>query len=230
MNKKSYLAGLKAGFPVLFGFIPIGIAYAVTAQQRGFSPKEIVSLSMFVFAGGSQIMAVEMFSKNASILAIIIVTFVLNFRHLIMSICIMNKLKKDSLIYKIIASYFITDESFAVFTTENEKNQNLSFYFGIITITYSSWVLGAVLGCIVSKFLPTIFSDSLGIALYSLFLALIIPSAKKNISLIGLLIFTGIVNYILNLFLLSSYALIITTIFCAFVGVYFVKEGEENEK
>lgn len=230
MNKKSYIMGLKAGFPVLFGFIPIGIAYAVMAQQRGFSPKEIVALSMFVFAGGSQIMAVEMFSQNASIVAIIIVTFVLNFRHLIMSICIMNKLKKDNLLYKIIASYFITDESFAVFSTENEKNQNLSFYFGIITITYTSWVLGAILGCIVSEFLPPIFSASFGIALYSLFLALIIPSAKKNLSLIALLIFTGIINYILNIFLLSSYSLIISTIFCAFVGVYFVKEEEKNEK
>ena len=62
-----YVSGLKAGLPVLFGFVPVGIAYAVLASQAGFSPLETMLMSMTVFAGASQIMAVGMYAQGAGI-------------------------------------------------------------------------------------------------------------------------------------------------------------------
>ena len=92
-GKRDFIAGMRAGLPVLFGFIPVGIAYAVLAMQSGFDGVQTILMSVFVFAGASQMMAVGMYAQGAGIIAMIVTTFILNLRHLIMSTCVMNKMK-----------------------------------------------------------------------------------------------------------------------------------------
>ena len=93
-NRKSQLkSGMKSGIPIIFGFIPVGIAYAIMARHAGFSATETVFMSVAVFAGASQMMAVGMYAQGASVAVLILTTFILNLRHLIMSTCIMNKLR-----------------------------------------------------------------------------------------------------------------------------------------
>ena len=151
-----YVSGLKAGLPVLFGFVPVGIAYAVLASQAGFSPLETMLMSMTVFAGASQIMAVGMYAQGAGIAAIAITTFILNLRHLIMSTCVMNRMKGTPAPLRLLASFFVTDESFAIFTTLEEKRCTIWFYLGMVTLTWSSWQLGGLIGIIASGILPAI--------------------------------------------------------------------------
>lgn len=93
--KAQYLAGMHAGIPVILGFVPVGIAYAIMARQAGFSVFETVFMSVTVFAGASQMMAVGMYVQGASIAAMILATFILNLRHLIMSTCVVNRIKMN---------------------------------------------------------------------------------------------------------------------------------------
>ena len=86
--KAQYFTGVRAGIPVILGFVPVGIAYAIMARQAGFSAFETVFMSIAVFAGASQMMAVGMYVQGASIIAMILATFILNLRHLIMSTCV----------------------------------------------------------------------------------------------------------------------------------------------
>jgi len=103
------------------------------------------------------------------------------------------------------------------------------FLLGLILVNYSSWNVGTLLGTIVSDFLPEILTASLGISLYAMFLGLLMPNLTNNRKLGVLVIFTALCNSILSQLVASSWALIISTLFCAFIGVFFV-DLEEPEK
>lgn len=116
-NSSSFIGGVRAAIPVVFGYIPVAIAYAILAREAGLSTLQTMGLSLFVYAGASQIMAAGMIAHGTALITIIITTFLLNLRHIIMSTCVMNGLKDLSLPARLTGSFWITDETFAVFTT-----------------------------------------------------------------------------------------------------------------
>ena len=230
MTKRTeYLAGLKAAVPVIFGFIPVGIAYAIMARQAGFDIFETCFMSIAVFAGASQMMAVGMYAQGAGLTAIILATFLLNLRHVIMSTCVMNKMHPAPKPAKIAAAFGVTDESFAIFSTEKQERCTLSFFLGLITVTYLSWNLGTLIGAVTSDFLPPLLTASLGIALYAMFIGLLFPGLSGNGRLCLLVLLTAVCNTLLCLVIPQSWALIVSTLLCAFAGVFFVNIGGEDE-
>lgn len=232
MASKHFKNGLIAGLPVVFGYIPVGIAFAILARQAGFNLWETCSFSIFVYAGASQMMAAGMYAQGAGIAAIVLATFILNLRHIIMSACILNRMEAVPLWKNLAAMFGTTDESFAVFTTEKKENCTLAFFAGVVVTTYLSWNVGTLLGAILSDFLPEIITASLGIALYALFISLLVPKISGNLRLIALAVLTGLCNLVLCQFMESSWALIASTLLCAFIGVFFIRPedlGEETQ-
>lgn len=229
--KKStqYLNGIKATLPVILGYLPVAIAFAVMASEAGFQRYEIILMSTLVFAGASQIMAVGMISAGASMLSVVIGTFVLNLRHFIMGTYIMKKLGKTSAGEKIATAHGITDESFAIISATPEQKCTVPYFFGIITVTYGSWVVGTVIGSFVSVLLPSTVSDALGIALYALFISLLVPGIKKSARLVILVILTAALNTVLSLIIDTSWAIIASCLIGALFGVFFVKDEEVAE-
>lgn len=228
-KKEQYITGLKWGVPVILGFIPVGIAYAIMARQAGFTISETIGMSVAVFAGASQMMAVGMYEQGAAIITMIIATFIINIRHLIMSTCVVNRIRGEKTLLKLLAVFGVTDESFAIFTTEDENKCTVYSFFGLITVTYTSWIIGSAIGAITSDFLPSIITASLGIALYAMFLGILIPNITHNFKLGLLVVMTAICNSIVSQIVDSSWALIVSTLVCAFIGVFFVDlEGNDQ--
>lgn len=225
-----YLSGMRSAIPVILGFVPVGIAYAIMARQAGFSVAQTCGMSLAVFAGASQMMAVGMYVQGASVFAMILATFILNLRHLIMSTCVVNRMRKDSTKIKLLAAFGVTDESFAIFTTEKEEKCSAWFFLGLITVTYTSWNAGTLIGAVASDFLPEIVTASLGIALYAMFLGILVPNLSHNGRLAILVLLTAVCNSILTQFIPSSWALILSTLVCAFAGIFFVEPGEERKE
>lgn len=228
-KKNQYLMGVRAGIPVILGFVPVGIAYAIMAQQAGFTIFETLFMSVAVFAGASQMMAVGMYVQGASLFAMILATFILNLRHLIMSTCVVNRMKRDSILAKLLATFGVTDESFAIFTTEQEEKCSVMYFLGLITVTYLSWISGSAIGAVASGFLPPIVSASLGIALYAMFIGILVPNLKGNLRLGILVVLTACLNTVLVQFMPSSWALIFATLVCATIGVFFVDLDGKRE-
>ena len=227
--KKQFTAGLRAGIPVILGFVPVGIAFAIMARQAGFTVWQTCGMSIFVFAGASQMMAVGMFVQGAGLLAMILATFILNLRHVIMGTCIMNRMKDGSPIARALVSYGVTDEGFAIFTTEKPENCTLMFFFGLLITTYLSWQAGTFIGAVASNFLPEILSASLGIALYAMFIGLLTPNLTCNWKLGALVVLTAVCNSILSQLMAASWAMIASTLLCAFIGVFFVDLDAKEE-
>jgi len=157
----------------------------------------------------------------------VLATFILNLRHLIMSTCVMNRMEDGSTKTRLLASFGVTDESFAIFTTQ-AKHRSAVYFLGLITVTYLSWNVGTFIGAVASDFLPEILTASLGIALYAMFISILVPNLTNNWKLGALVAMTAVCNSILTQLIPSSWALIVSTLLCAFLGVFFVDLKEEG--
>ena len=215
------LRGAKASIPIVLGFIPVGITYAIMAADAGFNVLETVFMSVCVFAGASEMMAVGMYKSGAMIIAIALATFMMNLRHVIMSTCIFEKTEKLGVFKRLFLGFFVTDESFAVITSDKERCG--FWFFASLGVThYLAWVVGSTIGALAANLLSETVSASLGISLYAMFIGLIVPSIKRNLRLFALVVGTAVLNSVLSFAVASEYSLIISTLVGAVVGVFFV--------
>ena len=221
---KDYTYGLRRAIPIMFGFLPVAVTFAVMASQAGLSAAETIGMSAAVFAGASQIMSVGMIAAGADLITITLATFVLNLRHIIMSTCVFSRLTHEKKRWYLPIGFGVTDETFAFFSLEKSERASVAYMLGLITVAYSSWVGGTALGAFVSGLLPKVVSDSLGIALYALFIALVTPDVKKSLRLFLVVVLTAILNTLFGLFLPQSWAIIVATLVGALVGVFFVDD------
>lgn len=226
-NKKEFIAGLISAFPIVIGYIPIAISFGVISLQAGFDLSFTVLMSLMVYAGASQFMAVNMLLMQALSIEIIIATFILNFRHFIMSLSLMNKLKCYPTLKKIPLSFMITDETFAFISLQNEEDGDLSFYYvlGILIAAYSSWVLGTLIGGLLAMVIPPSIGNSMSIALYAMFIGLLVPAVKNDWKLGFSAILSGILCAILTIYINSGWAIVVSTLIASFIGSLVVKES-----
>ena len=228
--RRQYLRGVHAGLPVIPGFIPVGIAYAVMALSAGFNAAETILMSVTVFAGASQMMAVGMYTQGAGMLTIILATFMLNLRHLIMSTCVIHLIRHSPLPVRLLASLGVTDESFGIFTTGQAEDHTAAYFFGLINVTYSAWIAGTALGVFASGLLPDVLTSSFSIALYAIFIGIMVPNLTRNLRLALLVLMTAGCNTALSQMMDSSWALILSTLICAALGVFFVDPDTEGKQ
>lgn len=223
--------GFKVAFPIAIGYIPIAITYGVLAKQSGLSLMELTLMSALVYAGASQFMGVNMIIASSSAIEIILATFVLNFRHFILSLSFMNGLRDYvSLKGRFGLSLGLTDETFSVAALhmdEAKKEKSVLFYGTIILTAYFTWVFGSLLGGLVGNIIPEKLSQSMGIALYALFIALLIPSIKKQYRLGLIALVAIIINVSVSQFLSSGWAIVIATVVGGLSGLLILREGDK---
>ncbi|GAE94642.1 branched-chain amino acid transporter [Gracilibacillus boraciitolerans JCM 21714] len=153
--------GLIAGLPIVVGYLPIAIAYGVLAKQAGLSLLELTGMSLFVFAGAAQFMGAGMIGLGVSAAEIIIATFVLNFRHFVMSLSFINQIRQYAMKWKFLLTLGLTDETFSVSSIyKKQVDQAYGYYFyGTIMLTsYLSWVFGSFLGGVLGDVIPETLS------------------------------------------------------------------------
>src|SRR5699024_1885352 len=171
--------GLITGFPIILGYLPVAVTFGVLAKQSGLTMTELTFMSLFVYAGASQFMGANMIAVGVGTIEIIIATFVLNFRHFVMSLSFMNKLRGIGLKFRIPLSLLLTDETCvmsSIHTEETKEDKGHLFYLTILFTDYLSWIIGTVLGEFLGEIIPEKLSQSMGIALYAMFIGLLVPS------------------------------------------------------
>lgn len=220
--------GVVTGIPITLGYIPVAITFGVLAFQSGLSLLELTLMSALVFAGASQFMGVNMIVANASMIEIVIATFVLNFRHFIMSLSFMNSIRDHvSLKGRLGVSLGLTDEAFAVASMNQEKANNkqaVYFYIGIFLSGYLAWVFGSLVGGVLGEVIPEQLSQSMGIALYALFISLLVPAVKKEVRYGLVALIAMLINAIAVQFMSSGWAIVVGTLLGGLSGVVLLKE------
>lgn len=229
-------SGIKAGVPIAVGYIPIAIAFGLLAKSLGIPNIISVLMSIIVFAGASQFVGVKLIALGAAPLEIIMTTFILNFRHFLMSSSLSQRIESGTSKKLLnILTFGITDETFSVASLQEEAKLNPYFLLGLNFSAYLSWVLGTCIGVFLAGGLPGTIKSSMGIALYAMFIGLLVPAFKgsKNIFLVSMAaVFINSLLYWSPLFkfLSTGWSIIISTMLAAGMGSYFFPQGGKKDE
>lgn len=229
MRSTLFVDGLKKGIPILIGFIPISTAFAVIAVQTGLSKVECILMSIMLLAGTSQLTAVNMLAVGAGSMEIIIATLVINIRHLIMSTYVMNRLKNVPRWLQWLLAFGVTDETFGIMSMEDDSHCNHYFFGGLALITYVSWIGGTILGTIIIDIIPTSICESMSIALYAMFIGLLVPNIHREFKVLYVVLISICINVLLGMVMKSSWAIVCATILGGIIGAQILSETNEAE-
>jgi 4-azaleucine resistance transporter AzlC len=172
------------------------------------------------FAGASQFMAINLIAEGSIFLEIVIATFLLNFRHILMSASLAPKLTGVPKWRMRGLAFWITDESFAVASSLPGQLSG-RFLFGLQISSYAAWATGTIIGYLVGAALPESLQNAMGIALYALFTALLIGRAKKQKILLILALLSGGLNLVFSkvLGIPMGWSFVLAMMIAAVVGV-----------
>ncbi len=216
--------------PIVLGYLPVAVTFGVLASQVGMSLTELTLMSALVYAGASQFMGANMIAAQASAIEIVVATFVLNFRHFIMSFSFSNLVRETiPLKSRLLLSLGLTDETFAVtaLKKENAGEKNSGYFFGtVILIAYLSWVSGSFIGGLLGEIIPEQLSQSMGIALYAMFIGLLVPAVKKSLRLLLIALVAMFVNLLFSQFISPGWSIVLGTVIGGATGIYFLKDED----
>ena len=172
--------GLKKGVPIALGYIPVAFTFGLLAVSGGLPPSVAVLISMTNLTSAGQFAGTNLIIAGVPLFEITLTTFVINIRYLLMSFALSQKLVPNtSLLKRALMSFGITDETFALAALEKD-DISFSFMMGLVFLPYWGWALGTAAGAVVSSVLPELVQNAMGIALYAMFIALIVPGSKKS--------------------------------------------------
>jgi 4-azaleucine resistance transporter AzlC len=209
--------GMKAAWPICLGYFPIGLAFGVLAQKAGLSPFEIGLMSLLVFAGSSQFIAVSMLNGGAATLPIVMTTFVVNLRHLLMSSSLAVYLRSLRGGWLSLFAYGVTDESFAVNLTRF-RNNNWDWRQAMVVnhVSNAVWIGSTVVGGRAGQFIP---AGALGIdyALIAMFLCLLVFQLRGWLYVVTAMI-AGLSAVVLSLLVPGNSYIVLASVLAATIG------------
>ncbi len=216
-----WLRGIGQAAPIVMGYIPIGFAYGVLAQQAGLSDINTLLMSLMVYAGSSQLIAVSMFSAGLPALSIILTTFVVNLRHMLFSAALSPYLRGWRKLELAAFAYELTDESFVVHITRFAEGKSSKVEAFAINMTAQvSWVFGSWLGLVAGQHITDVKPLALDFTLPAMFIALLVMQIKTHIEVIVALV-AGCLAVGLALAGIDRWSVIAATVIGATMGVLF---------
>ena len=175
-----FVRGIKRGFPICLGYIPVSFTFGLIAVKMGFSPLQATLISLTNMASAGQFAGIRLIEGGAAYIELIITTFVINLRYFLMSLSLSQKVDPEMPFYKrAVMAYCITDEVFALAAMEPDE-VSFPFFGGLMLTPILGWTSGTLLGAIASNLLSPMMQGCMGIALYCMFIAIIIPPARKS--------------------------------------------------
>ena len=173
---KDFLTGMRLALPVVLGYLPVGFAFGVLAMQAGMTPVGVVLMSYFVYAGSGQLIAVQLLASGTSTAGIVLTTFVVNLRHLLMSAAMTPFLRSWSKSRQAWFSFEMTDETFAANLGRfGSHGVTKGEVLGLNTFAHAGWVTGGLIGALFDSAIGDLKFLGLDFALPGMFIALLLP-------------------------------------------------------
>ena len=228
-DKLDVKTGVKDTLPTVFGYIGIGLAFGIIGSSVGLNPFFVGAMSLFIYAGGAQFITAGMLSSGFPVVSIVLATFLINSRMILMSMATAPFFKRYSVFKNIIIGTFLTDESFALGMNKQnytEGKLNFSWFNASNLLAYLVWALASAIGALLGNLLANPEKLGLGFAVIAMFIGLLYLQliSDKTLGLMLQLVMVGItlVLFYFGLIFLPSNLLVlfVTLIACALgVGV-----------
>lgn len=231
MNSR-FLKGMSHGLPIALGYLSVSFGFGITAAASGLSALEASVISASNLTSAGQAAGVGIIAAGGTLLEMALVQLTINIRYALMGLSLSQKLDKSfTAPHRLLASYGITDEIFAVCSSQNQP-LTPAYMYGMIFAAMLGWVTGTFLGASAGQLLPESVSSALGIVLYGMFLAIIVPPSRKNKSVLCVVVAAALLSilfrYVMS-FISAGFAVMICAIAAAALGALLFPVEEEEE-
>ena len=229
--------GFRDGLPIGLGYLSVSFAFGIFGVSSGLSVLECFMISLFNLTSAGQLAAVPIIATGGSFIELALTQLVINLRYSLMSVSLSQKLGKSvRLRDRFLVSFFNTDEIFAVASSKGVP-VGREYLFSLAVYPILGWTLGTLLGALAGNILPEILVNSLGIAIYAMFIAIVIPVAHTE-GRVALCVFTSaalslIFHYLPPLNKIpSGFSIIITATLASLIFAIAapIEQGEEGDK
>ncbi|MBR4721123.1 MAG: AzlC family ABC transporter permease [Clostridia bacterium] len=175
-----FIRGIKGGLPICMGYLGVSFAFGIFAVESGLKISEAMLISMTNLTSAGQFAAVPVITAGGSLIELILGQIIINLRYMFMSVALSQKLDKNVNIFdRLIISFANTDEIFAV-AVSNKEDVGKSYLYGLIITPYLGWSIGTLIGATMGSILPHDAISALGVAIYAMFVAIVVPQTKED--------------------------------------------------
>ena len=179
-SRQVLINGIRDGIPIGLGYFAVSFSLGIAARKAGLSPFQGFLASLFNNASAGEYAAFTLIAANAGYLQVAIITLIANARYLLMSCALAQRFAPGTpFFHRLIIGYDVTDELFGI-TIARPGYLNPFYTYGAIALAAPAWAMGTALGIVAGNLLPLRAVSALSVALYGMFLAIIIPPARKN--------------------------------------------------
>lgn len=228
---EKFKLGLKDGIPIGLGYFAVAFSLGIVASNAGMSALQGFVTSLLVNASAGESAGFTAIKESVPYIQMILVTIVSNARYILMSFALSQKINpKEKLIHRLLLGFYLTDEFFGLAISQ-DGYADPKYSYGAIAFAAPCWAIGTALGVIMGNILPISIVSALSVALYGMFLAIIIPPAKKDKVVALLIIISFMSSYILNRFsdLSTSVITIVLTLFISLLGAIMFPRDEDEK-
>ena len=188
LNRENFRMGMRDGIPIALGYFAVSFAFGMTAVADGMRGMDAVLISATNVTSAGQFAGLGIILGDGSYLEILLSQLVINLRYMLMSFSLAQRMEPDAPLYKrLLMSFGVTDEIFGISITRPGYVRS-DFHLGAMAVAIPGWVLGTATGAVMGKLLPAMILSALSVAIYGMFLAIIIPPMEKDHSLLGLVL------------------------------------------
>ena len=220
INKQvsDFRRGVQSGISIGIGYFPVALTFGLLAKTTGLTLTETVLMSLIVYAGAAQYIALSLISLGTGAFEIILTTCIVNIRHFLMSASLIEFSQDEKIAKRLIYAFGITDETFSVAATY-EATVSSQYMFGLTSIAYLSWVINSGIGHLIGANLPQTLQESMSVALYAMFIGLLVPALKKSSKAIFLAILAACFNSIFTFgeWLSTGWSIVVSTLLSAVI-------------
>lgn len=216
-TKQDFWHGVICGIPVALGYLSVSFGFGIMAVKSGLTVLQATLISLTNLTSAGQAAGVDVIASSGTLIEMALVQLAINIRYALMALSLSQNLSHEfTFPHRLLASYGITDEIFGVCIMQTEPLLPVYMY-GVISISMIGWVTGTFLGAAAGTLLPGAITSALGIILYGMFLAIIIPPARKQKSILCVVLASALCS-ILCSYLLPQISGGFTVIICAVIA------------
>ena len=233
MNIESVKKGLRDGIPISLGYFAVSFAFGILAVDSGCTVLEAVLISFTNLTSAGQFAGLTVIAQAGTLLEMAITQLVINSRYMLMSIAMSQKVDADFHgIWRWLLGYGITDEIFAA-AIQTDGTIKRSYFGSLIILPVIGWTAGTFLGAFLGNILPVMLTNALGVALYGMFIAVVVPKAREDFHVLFAVLIAVAISMALKYipvfsFISGGFGIIICAVAASAVGalVFPVKEDE----
>ena len=235
MKHQEFKEGIRDGIPICLGYLSVSMAFGLTAVKAGIPVWAALLISMTNLTSAGQFAGSTLLVAHGTYVELLVTTFIINIRYFLMSLSVSQKVDRDFNTRKrLIASFGITDEVFAV-SMQRRKELTFIYMLGLIIPPIIGWSLGTLIGAVATSLLPEILTDAMGIMLYGMFIAIIIPPARENRSVLKVIILAIAASYAFAYLpglnqVTRGWAIIIITLIVSGIGAFFFPIEDKDKE